>query len=108
MGGMIMGASEFFTTSSGENVLVAFRSAVEEAEYEYGHGGYTGTIAEKSEYKSASSEVFESREAATEFATQKMDDPEHWCNDKWGPAAYVSFKSKDSKVKFLFFGRASD
>lgn len=103
-----MGASEFFTTASGENVRVAFRSAVEEAQYEHGHGGYTGTIAEKNEYKSASSQVFETREAATDFAASKMDDPEHWCNDKWGPAAYVAFKGKDGKSKFLFFGWASD
>ena len=103
-----MGATEFFTTSSGKTAQEAFRSAVEEAQYEYGHGGYTGTIAEKSDCKSASSQVFESSEVATEFAAGKMDDPDHWCNDKWGPAAYVSFKNKDGNVKFLFFGWASD
>ena len=105
---MIMGASEFFTVSSGKNVQAAFHTAVDEAQYEYGHGGYTGTIAEKNDCQSASGQVFETREAAMEFAQQKMNEPDHWCNDKWGPAAYVSFKSKDSKIKFLFFGWASD
>lgn len=42
-----MGATTFFTYGAGRNVNEAFRSAQDDARYEYGHGGYTGTIAEK-------------------------------------------------------------
>jgi hypothetical protein len=62
-----MGASEFFTSASGKNVKEAFREATEDARYENGHGGYTGTIAEKHEYKSASSQVFDSYQQAHRF-----------------------------------------
>lgn len=101
-----MGATEFFCTSSGKTVAEAFAVARNEAQYESGHGGYTGTIAEKHDYKSASSQVFDSYQAASEFADQKIQDENHWCQDKWGPAAYVAFKNGDS-IKYLFFGVAS-
>jgi hypothetical protein len=102
-----MGASEFFTTSFGDTAQAAFRSAVEEAQYESGHGGYTGTIAEKDDFKLASSELFETREAAMDFASKKMEDDNHFCQDKWGPAGCVRFKGKDAKTWYLFFGWAS-
>jgi hypothetical protein len=43
-----MGATTFLTYSHGRDVGEAFRRAAEEAGWQYGHGGYTGTIAEKS------------------------------------------------------------
>lgn len=46
-----MGATNFGHESIGENVSDAYRKAVEEAQYDYGHRGYTGTIAEKSGYR---------------------------------------------------------
>lgn len=42
-----MGATTFSTFALGKNAREAFRQAQEHARYEYGHGGYTGTIAEK-------------------------------------------------------------
>jgi hypothetical protein len=42
-----MGAANFETVSSGKTAKEAFSRAVERAQYEYGHGGYSGTIAEK-------------------------------------------------------------
>ena len=42
-----MGAEQFFTRETGATAREAFKNAVEEAQYEHGHGGYTGTIAEK-------------------------------------------------------------
>ena len=42
-----MGADTFQTISFGPNATEAFRNAQEEARYEHGHHGYTGTIAEK-------------------------------------------------------------
>jgi hypothetical protein len=45
-----MGADFFTDTATGKTAREAFRQAVEHAQYESGHGGYTGTIAEKHEY----------------------------------------------------------
>lgn len=102
-----MGACEFFTSAAGSTVREAFNNAVEDALYESGHGGYTGTIAEKDGFKSASSEVFADLDTAMAFAEETMQDDDHFCQDKWGPAAYVSFNGKDGKTGYLFFGWAS-
>lgn len=45
-----MGAYDFQTTEYGSDAAKAFTSAVDHALYESGHGGYTGTIAEKHEF----------------------------------------------------------
>ena len=45
-----MGAYEFSTVALGKTPEEAFRMAVEDARYEHGHGGYTGTIAEKQDF----------------------------------------------------------
>jgi hypothetical protein len=45
-----MGADNFTATALGKTAGDAFRSAVEHAQWEDGHGGYTGTIAEKHSY----------------------------------------------------------
>ncbi len=45
-----MGAEEFFTVEFGRTPEEAFDKAVADAQYYYGHGGYTGTIAEKNSF----------------------------------------------------------
>lgn len=42
-----MGAWEFYTIALGRNLEDAFTAAQEQARWEHGHGGYSGTIAEK-------------------------------------------------------------
>ena len=42
-----MGGEIFYTKQKGSSANDAFQKAKQEAQYEYGHGGYTGTIAEK-------------------------------------------------------------
>jgi len=42
-----MGAASFRSINTGDTAADAYDQAVAEAQYEYGHGGYTGTIAEK-------------------------------------------------------------
>ena len=42
-----MGATNFTVTARGKTASEAFDYATENARYENGHGGYTGTIAEK-------------------------------------------------------------
>jgi hypothetical protein len=46
-----MGAQQFHTLTWGKDVNTAFNHAVETANWHYGHDGYTGTIAEKNEYR---------------------------------------------------------
>ena len=43
-----MGATSFSTIMRGDTLDEAYRKATEDAYYWNGHGGYTGTIAEKS------------------------------------------------------------
>jgi hypothetical protein len=45
-----MGATTFETMSHGKTAEEAFSAAVDAARYEYGHGGYTGSIAEKYDF----------------------------------------------------------
>ena len=42
-----MGATNFMTTAKGKSLDDAFDAATDQARFYYGHGGYTGTIAEK-------------------------------------------------------------
>lgn len=46
-----MGATNFDTTELGKTADDAFSRARDAAAHEYGHGGYTGTIAEKGSYR---------------------------------------------------------
>jgi len=45
-----MGASEFASTVIAKDAVSAFDIAREQAAWRYGHGGYTGTIAEKGDF----------------------------------------------------------
>jgi len=45
-----MGADTFVERGKGKSAKEVFNKLVEQAAYDHGHGGYTGTIAEKSEY----------------------------------------------------------
>ena len=45
-----MGATGFCVTATGVSARDAFINARDEALYEHGHGGYTGSIAEKSNF----------------------------------------------------------
>jgi hypothetical protein len=46
-----MGGTEFWVEGRGATAAEAFNAARREAQYEHGHGGYTGTIAEKQGHK---------------------------------------------------------
>lgn len=45
-----MSAEIFIQVATGKNAVEAFNAAVEQAAYNYGHAGYTGTIAEKNNF----------------------------------------------------------
>lgn len=87
-----MGAEEFNVISSGKNAQEAFNKAVEQAQYDYGHRGYTGTIAEKDSFIMIKPDP-----------GQTIDDLMELVDDKWGPAGCIDL----GDGKYRFFGWAS-
>ena len=63
-----------------EDLMEEWKSIVADAEYDYGHSGYSGTFAEKPELEIVN-EVFESQDDAARFVQDR--------DDKWGPATAV-------------------
>ena len=96
-----MGATTFMTHAKGKTAKEAFLAAREEACYERGHGGYTGTIAEKDRFTMI--QVPGDAHPA-EYAGKLIDDRDSRVDDKWGPAGCIQL----SKDEFLFFGWASE
>ena len=101
-----MGGCDFKTyMESSSGARDAFNKAVERAMWEHGHGGYTGTIAEKHGYVMLTVPKGESVE---DFIDRKIEE-----NDKWGPAFCIELKEclnpegKVGKRAFVFFGIAS-
>ena len=95
-----MGADPFVTSASGDTAKAAFDKAVEAALYQYGHDGYTGSIAEKD---SIIEIELEEGEDPVAKADRLIDTDDERVSDKWGPAG--AFSLGDSR--YLFFGWAS-
>jgi hypothetical protein len=95
-----MGACDFFTEANGVDAKDAFEAAVDCAKYMNGHGGYTGTIAEKHSFTMI--EVPKGREPY-EYAEELIDEDDRRVSDKWGPAGCIQL----TETCFLFFGWAS-
>ncbi len=99
-----MGATDFYTVGEGTTIDAAFRNAVEEAEYQTGHGSYSGTISEKSgegfvlipdsEWKGKN---------PMQYARKLVDEGDPRIADKWGPAGAIKLE----EGRWLFFGMAS-
>jgi hypothetical protein len=101
-----MGSQVFFDYAEGADAKQAFNAAVEEAAYMHGHGGYTGTIAEKHGFGVLSKPL--SREAAEALADKMLEEGHPAIDDKWGPAGAIPVADDDGKVTgWLFFGWAS-
>lgn len=98
-----MGASEFAVTAGGKDVDRAFDNAVRQAQYDYGHSGYTGSIAEKDSYVLVS-EVPLDLDDARKLAGSLMDNEDPRIDDKWGPAGAIAIIGGG----WLFFGWASE
>jgi len=95
-----MGADIFMTAARGSDARDAFNAAVQEAQYDHGHAGYTGTIAEKVGFKIIPLPY--GREPY-EYAEDLINESDRRIDDKWGPAGCL--KLEDGK--YLFFGWAS-
>jgi hypothetical protein len=93
-----MGATYFEVRVKAESADSAFKQAQEQAFYDHGHSGYTGTIAEKDGYIMMAVNGTETVEQAME----RLDDSEV-VNNKWGPAACIEVNLGE----YVFFGWAS-
>ena len=79
----------------------AFDEAVREAQYESGHGGYTGTIAEKRSFTRIAS--VETEAEGWKLVNDCFEKNDRRIDDKWGPAGSI----KVGADAFIFFGYAS-
>jgi hypothetical protein len=95
-----MGASDFQIKAKGKDAKEAFTNAVLQAEYDHGHAGYTGTIAEKTEFEMIPLPKGVNPE---EYASNLIDEGDPRIDDKWGPAGCFDLGNGE----YLFFGWAS-
>ena len=94
-----MGSATFIHERQSEKTAEeAFRAARAEAQYDYGHAGYTGTIAEKDKFIMLPLIEGKSLDDTIWHYIQK----DERIDDKWGPAGCI--KTDDG---FMFFGWAS-
>ncbi|MFD5451248.1 hypothetical protein [Streptomyces sp. NPDC127100] len=96
-----MGAYDFSTYQEGTGVENAFRAAVEDAQYEHGHGGYTGTIAEKDEFTVITQTPMPLNEAE-EYAAKLISADDPRISDKWGPAGAIPVLTDRRRVEVTF------
>ena len=82
-----MGAEYFVTSAAGASLEDAFSDAVHAARHEYGHGGYTGTLAEKGSFI-VIDRTLRSLSDACAYAESLYDDPRL---DKWGAAGAIPY-----------------
>jgi hypothetical protein len=107
-----VGASTFQTYRDGTDVHAAFRDAVEQAGWEHGRGGYTGTIAEKTEFVIITRESM-NYDDASRLAGDLLHGDDPRVADTWGPAGAIPVRQATSPVGqhdpdgWLFFGWAS-
>jgi hypothetical protein len=100
-------AERFNHMQDGRTPAVAFKKAVEEAAWDSGHSGYTGTIAEKDSYTLIPVPP-EWKGKEEQYADKLIQDGDDRIDDKWGPAGCLELPRKDGEPRcFLFFGFAS-
>jgi hypothetical protein len=95
-----MGACDFRVRSKGKTAREAFQAAVQQAQYDYGHAGYTGTIAEKDRFTEVPIPP-EFKDRPGDFV-RKLEEEDRF-SDKWGPAGCV----RVAEGEYVFFGWAS-
>jgi hypothetical protein len=93
-----MGGCTFWNRATGKTAAEAFASVTEAARYEHGHGGYSGTIAEKHDFV-----MLAVPKGTDPIAYSKTDEALDQVDDKWGPAGCVAL----GDGKWIFFGWAS-
>ncbi len=97
-----MGAEEFESRAAGKDAAEAFAAAVKQAQWDYGHAGYTGTIAEKRTFALVAS-VPMSLVAAQALGNKLLADEDERVDNKWGPAGCIPLDDGS----YYFFGWSS-
>lgn len=97
-----MGAVTFINHASGATAEAAFDSAVQQAQWDHGHAGYSGTIAEKNSFVLIDLPE-EYRQRPEDYAEKLISDDDPRVDDKWGPAGCLDL----GNGQFIFFGWAS-
>ncbi len=92
-----MGGCTFETYADGADPKVAFQGERERAQYDYGHAGYTGTIAEKGSFVKITSTVM-TEDEALDLAHELISKGDRRINDKWGPAGAIPVKKPRREV----------
>ncbi|MFI8909126.1 hypothetical protein CLM85_12835 [Streptomyces albidoflavus] len=95
-----MGAEGFVTYQAGTDAQKAFEGAVEDARYEYGNRGYTGTIAEKDDFTVVTTTPMPLNEA-NEYAGRLLDADDSRVSDKRGPAGAVPVLTGERTVELI-------
>ncbi|MEV6840276.1 hypothetical protein AB0N07_13700 [Streptomyces sp. NPDC051172] len=101
-----MGSVDFYTTATGTDIEAAFNAAREQARWEYGASGFTGTIAEK-DGVTLLDEPKRSEQDAVVRAKQLLDGDDPRVSAKYGPAGALPVTTDDETDGWLFFGLAA-
>jgi len=96
-----MGATPFQNFATGTSAKAAFNGVTDQALYDYGHAGYTGTIAEKHNFVHVG--TVKTKKEAFELANRLDEENDPRCTDKWGPCGCITIEEGG----YLFFGWAS-
>jgi hypothetical protein len=83
-----VGAWAFEQYADGSDVAAAFRAARDAAVVEHGHGGYSGSIAEKHDYVVITRQVMDLHDAYR-LARELIERQDSRVDDKWGPAGAI-------------------
>jgi hypothetical protein len=98
----MMGATTFQTAPiKAESAALAFRSARDAALHEHGHGGYTGSVAEKTSYVLIGATTTKA-EANAEI-DRLFNARDKRIDDKYGPAGCIEVNGT-----YIFFGVAAE
>ena len=92
-----MGGTTFETYAKGDSVSAAFEEARRQASFENGHGGYTGTIAEKDGYVVIQSTPV-SKARAYQMAQDLIEKDDPRLSDTWGPAGAIAVGASESRT----------
>lgn len=97
-----MGAQTFCISAQGATAQAAFHQARNDAAYEHGHGGYSGSIAEKDSIVMIDVPADRTGDVWG-YAQELIDDGDPRIDDKWGPAGCID----QGQGNYVFFGWAS-
>lgn len=104
-----MGAEFFIRRGTGHSAETVFKELKSQAQYDHGHSGYTGTIAEKDSFIMLESPVIKAayNTVGDWIGVSAYIEDEYWnddkIRDKWGPAGCIQLSEKE----WVFFGWAS-